>query len=171
VLLLSDRVDDWLTDHLREYEGKPLRNVARGELDLGGVQTEEEKKSQEELSKEHASLIERIKKSLGDRVSDVRTTVRLADSPACLVLGENDMGAQMRRILEAAGQKAPESTPALEINPTHPLLQRIEATSDEATFDDLTMLVFEQATLADGSQLPDPAAFVQRLNKLLLATK
>jgi molecular chaperone HtpG len=171
VLLLSDRVDDWLTDHLREYEGKPLRNVARGELDLGGVQTEEEKKSQEELSKEHSALLERIKKSLGERVSDVRTTIRLADSPACLVLGENDMGAQMRRILEAAGQKAPESKPVLEINATHPLLQRIEATSDEATFDDLTMLAFEQATLADGSQLPDPAAFVQRLNRLLLSTK
>lgn len=168
VLLLSDRVDDWLTDHLREYEGKPLRNVARGELDLGAVQTEEEKQAQESLSKEHSSLIERIKKSLGDRVSDVRTTVRLADSPACLVLGEHDLGAQMRRILEAAGQKAPSTKPVLEINPTHPLLQRIDSTTDSATFDDLTMLVFEQATLAEGSQLPDPAAFVQRLNRLLM---
>ena len=171
VLLLSDRVDDWLTDHLREYEGKPLRNVARGELDLGEVQTEEEKKQQESLEKEHATLIERLKKSLGDKVSDVRTTVRLADSPACLVLGEHDLGAQMRRILEAAGQKAPATTPALEINPTHPLLQRIANTTDEATFDDLSMLVFEQATLAEGSQLPDPAAFVQRLNRLLLAMR
>jgi molecular chaperone HtpG len=169
VLLLSDRVDDWLTDHLREYEGKSLRNVARGELDLGAVQTEEEKQAQESLSKEHSSLIERIKKSLGDRVSDVRTTVRLSDSPSCLVLGEHDLGAQMRRILEAAGQKAPSTKPALEINPTHPLLQRIDSTTDSATFDDLTMLVFEQATLAEGSQLPDPAAFVQRLNRLLLA--
>jgi molecular chaperone HtpG len=168
VLLLSDRVDDWLTDHLREYEGKSLRNVARGELDLGAVQTEEEKQAQESLSKEHSSLIERIKKSLGDRVSDVRTTVRLSDSPSCLVLGEHDLGAQMRRILEAAGQKAPSTKPALEINPTHPLLQRIDSTTDSATFDDLTMLVFEQATLAEGSQLPDPAAFVQRLNRLLM---
>jgi molecular chaperone HtpG len=171
VLLLSDRVDDWLMDHLREYEGKPLRNVARGELDLSGVQTEEEKKSQENLSKEHAGLVERIKKTLGDKVSDVRTTVRLADSPACLVLGEGDLGAQMRRILEAAGQKVPESKPVLEINPTHPLLQRIEATSDQATFDDLTLLVFEQATLAEGGQLAEPAAFVQRLNRLLLSMK
>jgi molecular chaperone HtpG len=169
VLLLSDRVDDWLTDHLREYDGKSLRNVARGELDLGAVQSEEEKQAQESLSKEHSELVERLKKSLGDRVSDVRTTVRLADSPACLVLGEHDLGAQMRRILEAAGQKAPETKPALEINPAHPLLQRIEATSEQATFDDLTMLVFEQATLAEGSHLPDPAAFVQRLNRLLLA--
>jgi len=169
VLLLSDRVDDWLMDHLREYEGKPLRNVARGELDLGAVQSEEEKKAQESLSKEHAELVERIKKSLGDRVSEVRTTVRLSDSPACLVLGEHDLSPHMRRILEAAGQKAPSAKPVLEINPSHPLLKRIAGTSDDATFDDLTMLVFEQATLAEGSQLPEPAAFVQRLNRLLFA--
>ena len=169
VLLLSDRVDDWLMDHLREYEGKPLRNVARGELDLGAVQSEEEKKAQESLSKEHAELVERIKKSLGDRVSAVRTTARLSDSPACLVLGEHDLSPHMRRILEAAGQKMPSAKPVLEINPSHPLLKRIASTSDDATFDDLTMLVFEQATLAEGSQLPEPAAFVQRLNRLLFA--
>jgi molecular chaperone HtpG len=171
VLLLSDRVDDWLMDHLREYEGKSLRSVARGELDLSAVQTEEEKKAQESLSKEHAGLIERIKKVLGERVSDVRTTVRLSDSPACLVLGEHDLGAQMRRILEAAGQKAPVAKPALEINPTHPLLQRIAATGDDGTFADLTLLVFEQATLAEGGQLTEPAAFVQRLNRLLLSMR
>ena len=171
VLLLSDRVDDWLMDHLREHDGKSFRNVARGELDLGAVQSEEEKKSQESLSKEHSALVERIKKSLGDRVSDVRVTVRLADSPACLVLGEHDLGAQMRRILEAAGQKAPETKPVLEINPMHPLLERIASTEDDATFDDLTMLVFEQATLAEGGQLPEPAAFVQRLNRLLLSMR
>jgi Molecular chaperone, HSP90 family len=169
VLLLSDRIDEWMMDHLREYDGKPLRNVARGELDLSGVQTEEEKKAQESLSKEHESLIERIKKVLGERVSDVRTTVRLADSPACLVLGEHDIGTQMRRILEAAGQKAPQAKPVLEINPTHPLLQRMSGTSDDATFADLTLLVFEQAMLAEGGQLPEPAVFVQRLNRLLLA--
>ncbi len=171
VLLLSDRVDDWLMDHLREYEGKTVKNVARGELDLNAIQTDEEKKAQESLSKEHADLVERIKKVLGERVSDVRTTVRLSDSPACLVIGEHDMGAQMRRILEAAGQKAPAAKPALEINPTHPLLQRIETTADDATFADLTMLVFEQATLAEGSQLPGPTAFVQRLNRLLLSVR
>ena len=171
VLLLSDRVDDWLMDHLREHDGKSFRNVARGELDLGAVQSEEEKKSQESLSKEHSALVERTKKSLGDRVSDVRVTVRLADSPACLVLGEHDLGAQMRRILEAAGQKAPETKPVLEINPMHPLLERIASTEDDATFDDLTMLVFEQATLAEGGQLPEPAAFVQRLNRLLLSMR
>ena len=132
VLLLSDRVDEWLIDHLREFDGKSFRNVARGELDLGAVQTDEEKKAQETLSKEHAALVERLKKALGERVSDVRVTARLADSPACLVLGEHDLGAQMRRILEAAGQKAPATKPMLEINPAHPLLQRIEATGEDA---------------------------------------
>jgi molecular chaperone HtpG len=169
VLLLSDRVDEWLMDHLREFDGKSFRNVARGELDLGTIQTDEEKQAQENLSKQHTALLERIKAALADRVSDVRITARLADSPACLVLGENDMGAQMRRILEAAGQKAPATKAALEINPAHPLVTRLEATTEESTFNDLAMLLFEQATLADGSQLADPAAFVQRLNRLLLA--
>ena len=168
-LLLSDRVDEWLTDHLREFDGKPLRNAARGEIDFGGVQSDEEKKALESLSKEHSALVERLKKSLGERISDVRVTARLAESPACLVLGEHDLGAQMRRILEAAGQKAPASRAVLEINPSHPLLLRIEGTQDEAAFDDLSMLLFEQATLADGGQLSDPAAFVRRLNRLLLS--
>jgi molecular chaperone HtpG len=169
VLLLADRVDEWLVDHLREFDGKSLRNVARGELDLGPIQTDEEKKAQENLSKEHTAIVERIKKALTDRVSDVRVTTRLSDSPACLVLGEYDMGAQMRRIMEAAGQKAPSPKPALEINPVHPLLARLESTSDEPAFNDLSMLLFEQATLAEGGQLPEPAVFVQRLNRLLLS--
>jgi molecular chaperone HtpG len=169
VLLLSDRVDEWLADHLREFDGKSLRNVARGEMDLAAIQSEEEKQAQESLSKEHAPLVGRIKKSLEERVGDVRVTSRLADSPACLVLGEHDLGAQMRRILEAAGQKAPAAKPILEINPAHPLLQRIEATTQDETFNDLSMLLFEQATLADGGQLAEPVAFVQRLNRLLLA--
>jgi molecular chaperone HtpG len=168
VLLLSDRVDEWLVDHLREFDGKPLRNVARGELDIGAVQSDEEKQQRETLSKEHGALVERIKKALEARVSDVRVTNRLADSPACLVLGEHDLGAQMRRILEAAGQRVPVAKPVLEINVTHPLLQRIESTAEAAAFDDLTMLLFDQATLADGGQLAEPAAFVQRLNRLLL---
>jgi molecular chaperone HtpG len=168
VLLLSDRVDEWLVDHLREFDGKQLRNVARGELDIAAVQSEEEKKDHEALSKEHAELVERVKKTLEDRVSDVRVTNRLADSPACLVLGQHDLGAQMRRILEAAGQKAPASKPVLEINVKHPLLQRIAATAEGEALNDLTLLLFEQATLADGGQLPEPAAFVQRLNRLLL---
>jgi len=168
VLLLSDRVDEWLVDHLREFEGKQLRNVARGELDIDAIQSDAEKQQRETLSKEHAALVERMKKSLQDRVSDVRVTNRLADSPAVLVLGAHDLGAQMRRILEAAGQKVPTSKPALEINVQHPLLQRIESTGEDTAFDDLSMLLFEQATLADGGQLAEPAAFVQRLNRLLL---
>ena len=170
VLLLSDRVDEWLVDHLHEFDGKQLRNVARGELDLGVVQTEEEKQAQESASKAHGELIERVKKALAERVSDVRVTARLAESPACLVLGEHDLGAQMRRILEAAGQKAPPVKPTLEINPAHPLLQRIEAASAPEAIDDLSMLLFEQATLADGGHLADPAAFVQRLNRLLFTS-
>jgi molecular chaperone HtpG len=169
VLLLSDRVDEWLMDHLHEFEGKAFRNVARGDLDLSAVQSDEEKKAQETLAKEHSEVVERIKKSLNDQVSDVRITHRLVDSPACLVLGEHDLGAQMRRILEAAGQKAPAAKPVLEINPTHPLVTRLEKSQDDAAFTDLTLLLFEQATLADGGHLPDPSAFVQRLNRLLFS--
>jgi molecular chaperone HtpG len=169
VLLLSDRVDEWLTDHLREFDGKSFRNAARGDLDLGTVQTDEEKKAQEDLSKEHSKVVERLKTALGDRVSDVRITGRLEDSPACLVLGEHDMGAQMRRILESAGQKAPVTKPALEINPTHPLVTRLEQIEDDTAFTDLSLILLDQATLADGTQLADPAAFVKRLNKLLLS--
>jgi molecular chaperone HtpG len=169
VLLLSDRVDEWLTDHMREFDDKSLRNVARGELDFAAIQSDEEKQACETLSKEHAALVERVKKALDAQVGDVRVTARLADSPACLVLGEHDLGAQMRRILEAAGQKAPAAKPTLEINPAHPLLQRMEATTDETTFNDLSLLLFEQSTLAEGGQLAEPAAFVQRLNRLLLS--
>jgi molecular chaperone HtpG len=169
VLLLSDRVDEWLMEHLREFDGKKLQNVARGDLDLGGVESEEDKKQRENLASEHAGLAERIKKSLDGKVSDVKVTIRLSESPAVLVIGENDMGAQMRRILEAAGQKAPESKPALEINPTHPLLKRLESLPEGEEFGDLSLLLLEQATLADGGQLAEPAEFVRRLNRLLLA--
>lgn len=169
VLLLSDRVDEWLMDHLHEFDGKSFKNVSRGELDLGEVQTEEEKQSQEALSKEHGALIERLKKAVGERVSDVRVTSRLTDSPACLVLGEHEMGAQMRRILEAAGQKVPVTKPVLEVNPTHPLLTRLASTTDEGPFADLSLLLLDQATLADGGQLEAPAEFVQRLNRVLLS--
>ncbi len=169
VLLLSDRVDEWLVDHFREFEGKKLRNIARGSLDLSAVQTEEEKKQQETLAGEHAALTDRLQKALADEVDNVRVTSRLTDSPACLVLGEHDLGAQMRRILEAAGQKPPEAKPTLEINPGHPLLARLEALPEGPDFTDLSRLLFDQATLAEGGQLADPAAFVQRLNRLLLS--
>jgi molecular chaperone HtpG len=169
VLLLSDRIDEWLTDHLREFDGKKMQNVARGDLDLSAVETDADKKQRESLIKEHGAVAERIKKVLGEKVSDVKVTTRLSESPAVLVLGEHDMGAQMRRIMEAAGQKAPDVKPILEINPTHPLLQRLESLQDGDEFSDLSLLLFEQATLADGGQLAEPAEFVRRLNRLLLA--
>jgi molecular chaperone HtpG len=169
VLLLSDRIDEWLTEHLREFDGKKLQNVARGDLDLSAVETDEDKKQRESLVKEHSAVAERIKKVLTEKVADVKVTTRLSESPAVLVLGEHDMGAQMRRIMEAAGQKAPEVKPILEINPTHPLLTRLESLSEGDEFSDLSLLLFEQATLADGGQLAEPAEFVRRLNRLLLA--
>ncbi len=171
VLLLSDRVDEWLMDHFREFEGKKLRNVARGTLDLSAIQTEEEKQSQQSLTGEHKALADRLQKTLASQVDAVTVTSRLTESPACLVLGEHDLGAQMRRILEAAGQKPPQSKPVLEINPQHPLLTRLQALPEGAEFDDLALLLFDQATLAEGGQLADPSAFVQRLNRLLLSLK
>jgi len=169
VLLLSERVDEWLMDNLREFEGKQLRNVARGDLDLGAIGGEDEKKAHEALAKENATLVERIKNALNDQVKEVRVTTRLSDSPAVLVTGEYEMSAQLRRMMEAAGQKMPASKPTLEINPNHPLLQRLNELPEGEGFADLATLLHEQAMLADGQQLPEPAAFVQRLNRLLLA--
>jgi molecular chaperone HtpG len=169
VLLLSERVDEWLMDNLREFEGKQLRNVARGDLDLGTIGGEDEKKAHEALAKENATLVERIQKALNDQVKEVRVTTRLSDSPAVLVTGEFEMSAQLRRMMEAAGQKMPASKPTLEINPNHPLLKRLNELPDGDGFTDLATLLHEQAMLADGQQLPEPAAFVQRLNRLLLA--
>ena len=169
VLLLSDRVDEWLMDHLREFEGKKFRNVSRGDLDLAAVETAEEKAERDSLSKEHASLTEKIQKALGERVAAVRVTTRLSESPAVLVLGEHDMGSQMRKILEAAGQKVPLSKPTLEINPKHALIRKIESLPEGDLLADWSTLLFERATLAEGSPLPEPAAFVQRLNRLLMS--
>jgi molecular chaperone HtpG len=170
VLLLSDRVDDWLMNHLREFDGKQFQDVARGALDLAGV-SDEEKEQQEKLAKESESLLTRIAKALNEKVSEVRATARLTDSVACLVVGDYDMGSQMRRIMEAAGQKLPESKPILEINPAHPLAVMLDQESDEDRFDSLAHIVFDQATLAEGGQLEDPAAYVSRLNNLLIEMK
>ncbi|MDP5069774.1 MAG: molecular chaperone HtpG [Congregibacter sp.] len=167
VLLLSDRVDDWLMNHLQEFDGKQLQDVARGRLDLED-ESEEEKTAREAAEKNSEGLIERLKSALGTDVEEVRVTTRLTDSPACLVVGEQDMGAQMRRIMEAAGQAVPESKPILEINPTHPLINRLDTESDEDRFGDLARIIFDQASLAEGGQLDDPAAYVERLNRLLL---
>ncbi len=168
VLLLSDRVDDWLMNHLQEFDGKAFQDVARGSLDLGS-DSEEDKAEQEKLEKESEALVERMAKVLEDKVAEVRATTRLTESPACLVVGDFDMGAQMKRIMEAAGQPVPDSKPILEVNPGHPLLTMLDQEQDEERFADLASVVFDQANLAEGGQLEDPAAYVSKLNKLLLA--
>ena len=168
VLLLSDRIDEWFISHLMEFDGKSFQDVTRGELDLGKLDSEEDKKQQEEADKKAEPLLKRLKASLGDRVSEVRTTHRLTDSPACLSIAEHDMGAQMRKIMEAAGQKMPEFKPVFEINPAHPLVEKLDKEADTARFDDLAAILFDQASLAEGGQLDDPASYIQRLNKLLL---
>jgi molecular chaperone HtpG len=167
VLLLSDRIDEWLMSHLMEFDGKELKDVARGSLEFD-TENEEEKAALETASKTHESLIERMKEVLGSKVAEVRPTLRLTESPACLVVGEHEMGAQMRRIMEAAGQAVPDAPPTLELNTEHPLILRLDQESDEQRFADLTQILFDQATLAEGSTLEDPATYVSRLNKLLL---
>jgi molecular chaperone HtpG len=168
VLLLSDRVDEWLMSHLFEYEGKSFQDVGKGQLDLGKLDSEEEKKAQEKVAEAKKPLLDRVKQVLDAEVSEVRITHRLTDSPACVVVGEHDMGAQMRRILEAAGQTLPDSKPVFELNPEHPLVVKLEAETNQDRFNDLTHILFDQANLAEGAQLENPAAYVQRLNKLLL---
>ncbi|NQY01685.1 MAG: molecular chaperone HtpG [Halieaceae bacterium] len=167
VLLLSDRVDDWLMNHLQSFDDKPLKDVARGALELAS-DSEEEKAEQEKLEKDSEDLVARIQTVLEAQVQEVRATARLTESPACLVVGDYDMGAQMKRIMEAAGQAVPESKPILEINPSHPLIQMLDGESDEDRFADLATVVFDQASLAEGGTLSDPAAYVSKLNKLLL---
>ncbi len=168
VLLLCDRVDDWLMGHLQEYDGKSLQDVGKGQLDLGDIETEEEKEQQKATEKQFESLVERLQSTLGEQVEEVRITHRLTESPACIVVGEHDMGAQMRRLLESAGQAVPESKPIIEVNPEHPLISKLDQEPDEDRFADLAKIVFDQASLAEGGHLKDPAAYVQRLNKLLL---
>jgi molecular chaperone HtpG len=167
VLLLSDRVDEWLSGNLNEFDGKPLKSVAKGGLDLGALEDEAEKTAQKEAEESMKPLVERIKTTLGERVKDVRVTHRLTDSPACLVTGEGDMSANLERLLKAAGQAAPTVKPTLEINPSHALVTRLNSESDEDRFADWANLLFEQALLAEGGQLDDPASFVRRLNGLL----
>lgn len=169
VLLLADRVDEWLLSHLTEYKEKPLQSVAKGELDLGELEDKEEKKEHEEAAKEHKDLVERLKKVLGeDAVKDVRVSFRLTDSPACLVVEDYDMSANLARLLKSAGQEAPSPKPIMEINTGHPLVERLEAETDEERFTDLAKVLFDQALLAEGGQLEDPASFVRRLNDLML---
>jgi molecular chaperone HtpG len=169
VLLFSDRVDEWVTQHLTEFEGKTLQSVAKGRLELGKLEDEAEKKAQEKLADESKPLLERIQKALGESVKEVRVTLRLTDSPACLVADEYDMGANFQRMLKAAGQNVPSSKPILEINTQHPLVMRLDKEIDEDRFADLSKVLFDQSLLAEGGQLEDPAGFVKRLNQLMLA--
>jgi molecular chaperone HtpG len=168
VLLLTDRVDEWLMSHLQEFDGKHFQDVGRGQLDLGSLDTEDEKKAQDELAKSNEDLVKRVSAALDGKVQEVRVTSRLTDSPACLVVGEMDMGAQMRRIMEQVGQAIPDSKPIFELNPEHPLVKKLDTEANEDRFNDLSEILFDQATLAEGGQLEDPAAYVQKLNKLLL---
>ncbi len=168
VLLLSDRVDEWLMSHLRDFDGKELQDITKGELDLGELDSPEDKEKQQAETEKAQPLLDRIKKVLEERVEEVRVTHRLTESPACLAVGEYDMGFQMRKIMEAAGQKVPDSKPIFEINTTHPLVQKLDHEADEDRFADLSNILFDQASLAEGRQLADPAAYIGRLNKLLL---
>lgn len=166
VLLLSDRVDEWMLSFMTEFDGKQLASVAKGGLDLGSLSDEKEQKAHEETEKQFKDLVERMKKVLEDKVKDVRVTFRLTDSPACLIADENELSGNLLRMLKAAGQNAPDMKPILEINPEHPLLSKLK--SDDQHFDDWANLLFDQALLAEGGQLNDPASFVKRMNQLLL---
>ncbi len=168
VLLFTDRIDEWLMSHLTEFDGKHFQNVSKGDLDLGSMDTEEEKEEQEKIAKDNEGLVERVKEALGDKVNEVRTTHRLTDSPACLVVNEHEMGEQMRRMMEQAGQAMPETKPIFELNPSHSLVVKLDNEVDEDRFKELTSILFDQARLAEGGQLDDPASYVHRLNKLLL---
>jgi len=168
VLLLADRVDEWLTNSLTEFDDKQLQSVAKGDLDLGELANEEEKKAQEETDKDFADLVERVKATLGDKVKDVRITHRLTDSPACLVVDDMDMSANLERMLKAAGQQVGGTKPIFEVNPEHPMVVRLKDESYDTRFEDWSSILFDQALLAEGGQLEDPASYVKRLNALLL---
>jgi len=166
VLLLTDRVDEWMLSFLNDFEGKSLVSVAKGDLDLGKLEDEAEKKVHEETEASYKELVEKMKTALSEKAKEVRVTFRLTDSPACLVADENELSGNLMRMLKASGQNAPESKPILEINPDHPLVQRLKY--EEAKFDDWANILFDQAMLAEGGSLADPAGFVKRLNDMLL---
>ena len=169
VLLLTDRVDEWMLSFLTEFEGKELVSVAKGGLDLGKLEDEAEKKEHEETETSYKDLVEKMKTALGDKAKDVRVTFRLTDSPACLVADEHELSGNLLRMLKAAGQNAPESKPILEINPNHPLVTRLKYQDAGSQFDDWSHILFDQAMLAEGGSLSDPATFVKRLNEMLLS--
>ncbi|MDZ4142228.1 MAG: molecular chaperone HtpG [Methylotenera sp.] len=167
VLLMSDRVDEWLLGSLTEFEGKKLQSIAKGDLDLGKLESDTEKEIQKKIEEEAKTLVERIKQTLGAQVKDVRVTHRLTDSPACLVSDAQDLSGNLARMLKAAGQNAPEAKPILEINPAHKLVKRLESETADNLFGDLAHVLFDQALLAEGGTLDDPASFVKRMNSLI----
>ncbi|MCE9788698.1 molecular chaperone HtpG [Shewanella chilikensis] len=169
VLLMSDRIDEWLINHLTEYKEKALHSVTRGELDLGELEDENEKAEQEKLAAESESLLKRIKEALGDKVKDVRVTTRLTDTPACVVAGEGEMSSQMIKLMQAAGQPVPEVKPTFELNPTHPLVARLNEEADESRFIDWSNLLLQQAMLSEKGSLADPSEFIRLMNQMLLA--
>jgi molecular chaperone HtpG len=169
VLLLADRVDEWLVSHLRDFDGKVLQSVAKGGLDLGELEDASEKQARTEAENSAKDLVERLKKSLESKLKDVRVTHRLTDSPACLVADEHDPGANLQRMLKMMGQNAPEIKPILEINPQHPMLKKMELLPNEGGhFDDYASILFDEALLAEGGQIDDPAGFVRKINKRML---
>jgi len=168
VLLLAERIDEWVMGQLTEFEGKRFKDASRGDLELGGLATESDRQQHDAQLKEAKGLLKRVKDALGERVTEVRVSERLQESPACLVLGEHDVGAQMRRILAAAGQKAPEARPLLELNVAHPLVKYLEGLAQPAEFGELAQLLYEQAALAEGTQLANAPDYVARLNRLLV---
>jgi len=168
VLLLAERIDEWVMGQIDDFEGKRVKDVSRGDLELGGLESEADKKQRDEELKESKGLLKRVKDAVGDKIEEVRVSARLKESPACLALGEHDMGANMRRILAATGQKVPESKPTLELNVTHPLVKYLDGVADDEQFKEFAQVLYEQAALAEGSQLANPAEYVQRLNRLLV---
>ncbi|MGB6450241.1 MAG: molecular chaperone HtpG [Steroidobacteraceae bacterium] len=168
VLLLADRIDEWVMRQVEAFEGKRFKDAARGDLELGGLETESDRKTADGELKESKALLKRVKDALGDRVTEVKITARLTESPACLVLGEHDLGANMRRILQASGQKAPAVKPLLELNVGHPIVKYLDSVGEAGEFSELALLLYDQAALAEGGQLGNPAEYVQRLNRLLV---
>ena len=168
VLLLGDRVDEWLMSNLPEVSGKKFQSIAKGDLDLGKLEDESEKVAKKDIEEKSKTLVEKIAKSLGDKIKEVKVTHRLTDSPACLVVGENDISGNLERILKAAGQNTPDIKPVLEINPEHALIKKLSAEKDEKAFDEYSSVVFDQALISEGGQLEDPVGFVKRINELLV---
>ena len=168
VLLLGDRVDEWLMSNLPEVSGKKFQSIAKGDLDLGKLEDESEKVAKKDIEEKSKTLVEKIAKSLGDKIKEVKVTHRLTDSPACLVVGENDISGNLERILKAAGQNTPDIKPVLEINPEHALIKKLSAEKDGKVFDEYSSVVFDQALISEGGQLEDPVGFVKRINELLV---